>query len=119
MRDFTTLKVWKKAHELTLRVYRVSRDFPAEERFGLTAQLRSSAASIAANIAEGAGRSSEKEFANFLNIASGSASETECHILLAKDLGLISETEHATLTAMVQETRKMLAAFMRSLTADR
>lgn len=119
MRDFTTLQVWKKAHELALGVYRHTAAFPQEERFGLASQLRRSAASIPANIAEGAGRHSEREFAHFLNIATGSASETEYHLLLARDLGYIPAEAHSQLTAQVQECRKMLAAFHRKLTADR
>lgn len=119
MRDFTTLKVWKKAHELTPSVYRHTRAFPHEERFGLSAQLRRSTASIPANIAEGAGRLSEREFAHFLNIATGSASETEYHLLLARDLEYLSNDAYSQLAAQVQECRKMLSAFHRTLTADR
>lgn len=94
MRDFRELKVWQKAHEATLDVYRATKDFPREEQFGLTAQVRRSAESIAANIAEGCGRDGDAEFARFLQIALGSASETEYHLLLAKDLGLLPVSEH-------------------------
>ena len=77
MRDFKDLLVWEKAHRVTLQVYRATRTFPADERYGLTAQLRRSAASIPANIAEGCGRDGERELARFISIAAGSASETE------------------------------------------
>jgi len=87
VKDFKELKVWCKAHELTLVVYRLTRSFPKDELFGLTGQLRRSAASIGANIAEGCGRRSDGEFTRFLQIARGSVSELECHLLLARDLG--------------------------------
>jgi len=118
VRDFTTLKVWKKAHNLVLDVYRQTRQFPNDERFGLPAQLRRSAASIPANIAEGCGRHTEREFAHFLNIASASASETEYHLLLARDLGYLDSENHVLLEDQAREARKMRAAFHRRLTAD-
>lgn len=91
MKDFKELKVWAKAHELTVAVYGITRAFPRDEVYGLSAQLRRSAASIGANIAEGCGRRSDGELARFLQIARGSASETEYHLLLAKDLKFLSE----------------------------
>ena len=87
MRDFMQLKVWQKAHQLVLQIYQNTRRFPDQERFGLTAHLVKSAMSIPSNIAEGCGRETDKEFATFLSIATGSASESEYQILLAKDLG--------------------------------
>jgi four helix bundle protein len=86
MEDFKNLRVWAKAHELTLSVYQRTRDFPKEEMYGLTSQMRRSAASVGANIAEGCGRRSDGEMRRFLQIARGSASELEYHLLLAKDL---------------------------------
>jgi four helix bundle protein len=82
MRDFRELKVWQKAHQVALNVFRHSRSFPAEERFGLTAHLRKSATSVPSNIAEGCGRDTEKELGRFLSIAAGSASELEYQLLL-------------------------------------
>ncbi len=84
MEDFKNLKVWKKAHELTLMLYRLTRAFPKDEIYGLTSQIRRSAASVEANIAEGCGRRSDPELRRFLQIARGSASELECHLLLAE-----------------------------------
>jgi four helix bundle protein len=101
-----------------LDVYRATAAFPADERYGLTAQLRRSAASIPTNIAEGCGRDGERELARFLSIAAGSASETEYHILLALDLGYLPRASHDQLHGSVTEVRKMLAAFHRKLTAD-
>jgi four helix bundle protein len=90
MRDFRQIKVWVKAHQLTLEVYKKTAPFPREELYGLTSQLRRACASIPANIAEGFGRGGNVELARFLQIGMGSAYEVEYHALLAKDLGLIS-----------------------------
>ena len=79
MTDFKQLKVWRKAHEMTLETYRVTAEFPREEMYGLTSQLRRAAASIGANIAEGCGRGSDGKMCRFLQTARGSASETEYH----------------------------------------
>ncbi len=92
MKDFKELKVWEKAHALTLAVYQGTRCFPREEIYGLTSQLRRAASSVAANIVEGCGRRSDGEFTRFLQIARGSASELEYHLLLARDLHLLSES---------------------------
>ena len=119
MRDFRTLKVWKKSHELTLAVYSRSRGFPAEERYGLTSQLRRAASSIPTNIAEGCGRSSDADFARFLGIAAGSASEAEYLLLLAHDLTYLPAQDYSQLAAGVVEVKKMLAAFMAKLAPDR
>jgi four helix bundle protein len=88
VKNFRELKVWQQAHQLTLSVYRVTVTFPREELYGLTSQLRRSCSSIAANLAEGCGRSGDAEFARYCSIAMGSASETEYHLLLARDLKL-------------------------------
>jgi four helix bundle protein len=118
MRDFKGLKVWEKAHQWVLEVYRVTGSFPAEERFSLVAQLRRSAASVPANIAEGCGRGGQREFARFLSIAAGSASEAEYHLLLARDLGYLDEGIHRDLDQKVNEVKRMLNAFVQKLTAN-
>ena len=118
MRDFRDLLVWQKAHGLTLDVYRASSSFPSDERFGLTSQLRRSAASVPANIAEGCGRDGERELARFIAIAAGSASETEYHLLLARDLGYLPRESHADLDRRINEIKKMLRAFHAKLTAN-
>ena len=94
MRDFRNLRVWQEAHHFTVSVYKLTREFPREELFGLTSQLRRAATSIGANIAEGAGRNSLKEFARFLDIAAGSASECEYLLILATDLGYKQSDNH-------------------------
>lgn len=119
MRDFKGLKVWKKAHALTLALYKVTRGFPKEELYGLTSQIRRSAGSVAANIAEGCGRSGLSEFGRFLQIALGSASELEYHLVLARDLQFLRQADYEQLTAEVTQVKRMLTAFIQKLIADR
>jgi four helix bundle protein len=115
MRNYKDLRVWEKAHNLTLAIYRGTHDFPKEERFGLTSQIRRSSASIAANLAEGCGRRSDPEMKRFLQIARGSASELEYHLLLAKDLELLTVEEFTELEANVFEIQRMLASLVERL----
>ncbi|MGH9431443.1 MAG: four helix bundle protein [Terriglobia bacterium] len=117
MRDFHELNVWEKAYQLTLDVYKATRRFPKEELYELTSQLRRSAASIPANIAEGCGRNGSAEFTRFLQIAMGSASETEFHLLLARDIGLLSHPEHDQLSQQVVEVKRMLTSLWKKLKA--
>jgi four helix bundle protein len=119
LKDFRELKVWEKAHQLTLAVYRATIVFPKEELYGLTSQIRRACASIPANVAEGCGRGSEAEFARFLQIAMGSASELEYHLLLARDLNLLNSSDYNQLAREVTEVKRMLTSFMQKLTADR
>jgi len=119
MRDFRLLKVWNKAHELTIAVYRATRSFPKEELYGLTSQIRRSCESIPANIAEGCGRTGGAELARFLNIAMGSASELEYHLLLSHDLDLLDATKYKQLAAGVVEVKRMLTSFVQKLNAPR
>jgi len=112
MKDFKELKVWAKAHELTVAIYSLTRTFPKDEIYGLTSQVRRSAASIGTNIAEGCGRRSDGEFCRFLQIARGSASETEYHLLLAKDLRFISESEYHSTEQQILEVQRMLTSLV-------
>src|SRR5579884_3004296 len=91
MRNYRDLQTWSKAHKLTLDLYKVSRQFPKEEMYGLTSQLRRAASSIGANLAEGCGRQTNAEFARFVRISMGSASELDYHLLLSRDLGLLEK----------------------------
>jgi len=115
MRDFHGLLVWQKAHALTLSIYRLTKQFPDDERFGLASRLRRSAASIPANLAEGCGRGGEQEFARFVQIAMGSASEVEYHLLLAKDLRYIGDTDSEPANADILEVKRMLASLLRTV----
>ena len=118
-RNFRELKVWQKAHELTLLVYRHTDGFPKDELYGLTSQIRRSSASVPANITEGCGRTGDAELGRFLQIAMGSASELEYHLLLARDLNLLDPQTHDSLTNAVTEVKRMLSSFTRKLKADR
>lgn len=119
MKGFRDLKVWEKAHGLTLEVYRVTTTFPKDERYGLTSQIRRACSSIPANIAEGCGRSGDAELSRFLQIAMGSASELEYHLLLAHDLGLLAQADYEHLTDDTIQVKRMLASFLQKLRADR
>lgn len=118
MQDFRELKVWQKSHGAIREVYRVSATFPRDEVYGLTAQMRRAAVSIGANIAEGCGRGSDPDFARFLQMAMGSASEVEYLLLLARDLNYLGADVHAGLNSDMAEVKRMLSAFLRKLKAD-
>ena len=115
MRDFKTLKVWQNAHEMTLCVHKATQDFPKEEVYGLVSQLRRAASSVPANIAEGSGCSRNREFAYFLSIALRSASETEYHLLLARDLEYLGTKAYESLNTQVVEVKRMLTGLIKKL----
>jgi four helix bundle protein len=118
MKDLRELKVWQKAHQLTLAVYHVTTQFPREELCGLTSQIRRSCSSIPANLAEGCRRNGDAEFARFCSIAAGSASELNYHLLLARDLDLIDPRDHKDLAEQIMEIKRMLSALLQKLRAD-
>jgi len=109
------LDVFKKGHNLTLNIYKISKKFPAEEKFSLTPQMRRAAASICTNLMEGSHRLGKKEFRQFVGIAKGSAGELKYHLLLAKDLGYLPEDQFATLRSEAEEISKMLNGLASSL----
>ena len=119
VKDFKELKVWTKAHQLTLRLYTATRSFPPQGMYGLTSQMRRAAVSIATNIAEGCGRRSDGELSRFLQIARGSASELEYHLLRSRDLGLFSEEEHQNLESNLLEVQRMLTALVQRVQPSR
>ena len=119
MKDFKELRVWAAAHDLTLCIYALTRQFPRDEAYGLTSQVRRSAASIGANIAEGCGRRSDGEMTRFLQIARGSASETEYHLLLARDLGFLSQTDFRKTEQKLVEVQRMLTVFVQRVQPTR
>lgn len=108
------MAVWQKAHLLTLDVYRLTEAFPRREMFGLTSQLRRSSSSISANLAEGCCRS-QLEFARFIQIALGSASETEYHLLLAHDLGFLASEDYGELAPKVVDIKRMLSVLQQRI----
>jgi four helix bundle protein len=117
VQDFRELKVWQKAHELTLAVYEVTRSFPRDELLGLTSRIRRSCSSIAANLAEGCGRNGDAEFARYCSIAMGSASETEYHLLLARDLKMIKPADYEEPSLRVTEMKRMLTGLTQKVRA--
>ena len=119
MKDFRDLKVWNKAHELALSCYAVTIAFPKQEMFGLVSQIRRACVSIAANIAEGCGRKGDGEFHRFLNMAMGSASEVEYHLLLSRDLKFMNNSDYQRLDTQVTEIKRMLASLTRKVAVDR
>ena len=119
MKDFRQLKVWEKSHQLALAVYKATREFPKEELYGLTSQIRRASMSVPTNIAEGCGRNTDAEFARFLQIAMGSASETEYQLLLSRDLGFLTKVKYDQLNSDVTEVKRMLASLLKTLRADR
>lgn len=113
MRPHESLDVWKNAIDFVLSIYKETEALPKDERFGLTSQMRRAAVSIPANIAEGAARKSTKEFANFLSIAQGSASEVETELLIAHRLGYIAEGPYLRLRGEIDKISRMITGLHR------
>ena len=109
--NYERLTCWAQARALVSEIYRVSREFPGEERYGLTAQLRRSAISIPSNIAEGCGRGSNRALSAFLDIAIGSSNELETQLYLALDLGLIDQAIFLKIKEQVISVRKQIIGF--------
>jgi four helix bundle protein len=112
MQNYKDLKVWAKAHQFTLQVYKATENFPKTETYGITNQLRRGAASVPANLAEGCGKNTKPDFANFLNIALGSSNESEYFLLLSKDLGYLSIENYEVLTKDINEIKAMLISLI-------
>jgi four helix bundle protein len=115
MGEYRRLDVWKRAHQLTRAVYEVTAAFPDQERYGLTSQIRRTAISVPANLAEGCGRNSDAELARYCHIALGSANELDYHLLHARDLKMLSDETHRNLENRLAEVRRMLSALSRRL----
>lgn len=115
MQNCRNLKVWQKSHEVVLQIYKITAQFPTDEKYGLTSQIRRSASSVPANIAEGSARGSDADYARFLHIALGSATELDYHLLLASDLGLIDASVYEVLAKDIDTVGRMLNAFIRTL----
>jgi four helix bundle protein len=118
VKNYRNLAVWAKAHQLILNVYKMTATFPKDELFGLISQIRRSCSSIPANIAEGYGRGSDGELLRFLNIAGGSASELDYHLLLAHDIGLIDAQAYAQLELATNEVMRMLNGLIQKLKTE-
>ncbi|MBV9986217.1 MAG: four helix bundle protein [Chitinophagaceae bacterium] len=118
MQNYKDLKVWEKAHAFVLSVYEIIRSFPKEERYGLADQLRRASVSIPANIAEGCGKKGQLELGHFLNIALGSANESEYYLILAKDLDYITEATFNKNFEQINEVKAMLIALSTKVRAS-
>jgi four helix bundle protein len=119
LKTFRELEVWQKSHQLVLEIYRITRTFPQDERFGIVSQLRRATYSIPANIAEGFGRRSTKELIQCLAIANGSLEEVRYFVLLSHDLGYVDKTELETRERKLDGIAQMIAALARSLRGKR
>lgn len=115
MNNLKELKIWTKAIDLAMNVYKATADFPSDERFGLTSQSRRAAVSIPSNIAEGAGRNSPKEFNNFLGIANGSSFELQTQLVISHKLNLITQEVLESLLLQIDELQKMCYGFQKML----
>ncbi len=112
MQNYKDLKVWEKSHQFTLKIYEVTKFFPKDETYALTSQLRRSASSIPANIAEGCGKNTNQDFAKYLNISLGSSNESEYFIILSKDLNYLSQQDFDMLFVLINEIKAMLIALI-------
>jgi four helix bundle protein len=115
MHNLKELKIWQKAIDLSVDVYKATIGYPSDERFGLTSQIRRAAVSIPSNIAEGAGRNSKKEFCNFLGIANGSAYELQTQLVISNKLNLLKDDLLNDLLKQIEELQKMNFAFQKML----
>jgi four helix bundle protein len=115
MHKFKELKVWQKSVDLATNTYKVTAQFPANEKFGLISQINRSVVSVASNIAEGAGRKSSKEFYNFLSMANGSSYELETQLIISKNLNYLSENEFNRLSDKIDEIQKMIYALQKNI----
>lgn len=108
MHKYKELSIWKKSVELGTDIYKLTKRFPADEKFGLISQMRRSTISVPSNIAEGAGRKSNKEFAQFLSISYGSLCELDTQLIISSNLGYVKEDELAHLSNRIVELQKMI-----------
>ncbi|MBO3698750.1 four helix bundle protein [Roseivirga sp. E12] len=115
MHNYKELKVWKRAIDFAQLIYQTTKDFPAEEKFGLISQLRRAAVSVPSNIAEGAGRNTKGEFGQFLGIASGSLCEIETQTIIAKNLELIGKEAFESISEEIDHLQRMLFNLKKSL----
>lgn len=112
---FSSINAWKISFEYAVQVYGITAKFPSEERYALTSQLNRAASSVSANIAEGSGRSSNKDFIRFLYIARGSLEESKSHLLFAKELGYIADSDFDAISESAEKTGFVLNGFIKYL----
>ncbi len=117
MQNYKDLIVWQKAHENVLLIYSLTKGFPNQEQFGITSQIRRAAVSIPTNIAEGTGKSSKKDFANYLQSALGSTQEVEYLLLLSNELGYINKDQYLKINSLTNEVKAMLISLIKKVRA--
>jgi len=115
MRDYKKYKVWELGHQVTLEIYKITQNFPNEEKFGIISQMRRASYSIPSNIAEGCGRESDAEFKRFLIISQGSASELEYFLILAKDLGYLEESNYIEINDKTNKAKRSLNSLINKI----
>ena len=118
MRDFKKYDIWQLSHTLTLEIYKLTANFPKEEMYGLTSQIRRASASVPTNISEGCGRNSDKEFNHFLNIALGSANETEYLLVLSRDLEYLDGTDSILFLEKINNIKSKIYKLKQILTQN-
>ncbi|MGQ8338789.1 four helix bundle protein [Sunxiuqinia sp. A32] len=118
IKNYKRLKVWEKSIELVVDIYRITESFPNSEQYGLISQVRRCSVSVPSNIAEGAGRQSEKEFNHFFNIAKGSTNELETQLIISQRLKFITEDDFNDCITKIEELQKMISGLQKSLTAN-
>jgi len=111
------LSVWQKAHNLTINVYKLTKELPSEEKFGLISQIRRCCISIESNLAEGCGRDGDKEFARFIDISMGSSFELRCQLMIARDLAYINSDQYQLFESKILEINRMLGGLLKKLRA--
>ena len=119
MHNYQEMKIWQKAVELSVSIYRLTDSFPKSERYNLIIQMRKSAVSIASNIAEGSGRASNKDFERFLGIALGSSFELQTQVIISSKLTLLTEAEFEKLNENIEELKKMIWGFKKSISVGK
>lgn len=118
MRDFRKLRVWEQSHELTLLLYSQTKTFPNDEKYGLISQIRRASASIPTNIAEGCGKIGDRDFARYLNISFGSASELEYLMILSRDLEYLSNDAFLSISSEIIAIKKQLYHLIKKINAE-
>jgi len=115
MHRFKNMKIWQESMSLSIEVYKAISNFPNDERYGLTSQIKRAAVSIPSNIAEGSSRTSNKDFGRYLSISLGSAFELETQLYIAKELSLLNDSDYTRITTKLEQIQKMIIGFQNSL----
>jgi four helix bundle protein len=116
--NFKNLKIWQKSVDLAVKVYHTTKDFPSEEKFGMTSQMRRASVSIPSNIAEGTAKSTSKSFVNSLDISLGESYELETQVIIAKLVGLLDEEKFTQLDADISEVQRMINGFISTVESN-